>query len=125
METPLRLKFDNRLQAELPFHVLVRAMLRRMSSLMNAFAGGEPNLDYRGLVKKAESIEIKENNLSWYDWQRYSFRQDKKMLMGGMTGNVIYSGDISEFLPLIAFCEKVHLGKQTTFGLGKIKTEML
>jgi hypothetical protein len=125
METPLRLKFDNRFQAELPFHVLVRAMLRRMSSLMNAFAGGEPNLDYRGLVKKAESIEIKENNLSWYDWQRYSFRQDKKMLMGGMTGNVIYSGDISEFLPLIAFCEKVHLGKQTTFGLGKIKTEML
>jgi len=47
------------------------------------------------------------------------------MLMCGMTGKIIYSGDISEFLPLIAFCEKVHLGKQTTFGLGKIKTEML
>ncbi len=31
--TPIRLKFENRLKADLPFHVLVRAMLRRVSSL--------------------------------------------------------------------------------------------
>lgn len=125
LETPLRLKFDNRLQADLPFHVLVRAMLRRISSLMNAHGPGELDLDYKGLVKRAEAVQIAENNLSWFDWQRYSFRQNQKMLMGGITGEVIYSGDLSDYLPLIAFCEKVHLGKQTTFGLGKIKMEML
>ena len=43
------------------------------------------------------------------------------MLMGGMVGNVTYSGDLAEFLPLIRFCEKTHLGKQTSFGLGKIE----
>jgi hypothetical protein len=122
LETPLRLKFDNRLQAELPFHVLVRAMLRRISSLMNAYGDGEPSLDYPGLVKKAETVRIADNHLSWYDWERYSFRQEEKMLMGGMAGSVTYEGDIDEFLPLIEFCEQVHLGKQTTFGLGKIKT---
>ena len=125
METPLRLKFNNRLQANLPFHILVRAMLRRISSLMNAYGNGEPSLDYLGLVKKAEGIKTVDKTLSWYDWQRYSFRQDKKMLMGGMTGSVTYEGPINEYLPLIEFCEQVHLGKQTTFGLGKIKTEML
>jgi len=78
LETPLRLKFDNRLQAALPFHVLVRAMLRRVSSLMNAFGGGEPDLDYPELVKRAETVRIADNYLSWYDWERYSFRQDKK-----------------------------------------------
>lgn len=125
LQTPLRLKFDNKLQATLPFHVLVRAMLRRISSLMNAYGDGEPDLDYRGLVQRAGNIKIANNNLSWYDWQRYSFRQNEKMLMGGMTGSVTYEGPIGEYLPLIEFCEKTHLGKQTAFGLGKIKTELL
>ncbi len=124
LETPLRLKFDNRLQADLPFHVLVRAMLRRVSSLMNAYGNGEPALDYPGLVKRAGAVKIADNNLSWYDWQRYSFRQDEKMLMGGMAGAVTYEGDIGEYLPLFNFCEQVHLGKQTTFGLGKVGVEV-
>ncbi len=125
LETPLRLKFENKLQADLPFHLLVRAMLRRISSLMNVYGDGEPALDYPGLVKKAETVKTIETNLSWYDWQRYSFRQDEKMLMGGMTGSVTYEGPIDEYLPLIEFCEQVHLGKQTTFGLGKIKAELI
>ena len=43
------------------------------------------------------------------------------MLMGGIIGEVSYSGDLTEFLPLVRFCEKVHIGKQTSFGLGKIE----
>lgn len=125
LETPLRLKYDNRLQADLPFHVLVRATLRRISSLMNAFSHGEPDLDYSGLVKKAFDVKISDNNLSWYDWQRYSFRQDKKMLMGGITGNITYKGHLAEYIPLVKFCEQVHLGKQTSFGLGKIKAKII
>lgn len=125
LETPLRLKFNNKLQADLPFHVLVRSMIRRLSSLMEAFGDGEPPLDYRGLIKRAESVSTVESALSWHDWQRYSFRQEEKMLMGGMAGSVTYEGDIGEFLPLLEFCEQVHLGKQTTFGLGKIRTERM
>ena len=125
LETPLRLKFENRLKADLPFHVLVRAMLRRISSLLNCYGDGEPPLDYRGLVKRAETIRIVDTNLSWFDWKRYSHRQDKSMLMGGMAGSVTYKGNIGEYLPLIEFCSKVHLGKQTSFGLGKIKTEKI
>lgn len=123
LETPLRLKFDNKLQAFLPFHVLVRSMIRRMSSLLNAYGRGEPDLDYKGMVRRAENIAIAENRLSWYDWRRYSARQDEKMLMGGMTGGVTYAGDMGEYLPLLDFCRQTHLGKQTTFGLGKIRVE--
>lgn len=78
--TPLRLKFQNRLKAELPFHVLSRAMLRRVSSLYNFYGDGEPDLDYRGLVKKADEVRIVESDLTWFDWRRYSFRQDQAML---------------------------------------------
>jgi CRISPR/Cas system endoribonuclease Cas6 (RAMP superfamily) len=78
-------------------------------------------LDYRGLVARAQKIETKKVNLNWHDWRRYSNRQDQAMLMGGMTGSLTYAGKLSEFLPLLEYVEKVHIGKATTFGLGKIQ----
>ena len=125
LETPLRIKYHNRLKADLPFHVLVRAMLRRISSLCVCYGDGEPDLDYKGLVKRADDIGTDASKLGWYDWRRYSFRQDKSMLMGGITGYVDYEGKIGEFMPFIDFCQRAHIGKQTTFGLGKIKAELL
>ena len=118
--TPLRLKFQNKLEASLPFHILARAMLRRISSLFNYHGDGEPPLDYKGLIEKARSVEVNQSSLHWYDWRRYSNKQDQEMLMGGIVGEVTYEGDFTEFMPLLKFCEKAHLGKQTSFGLGKI-----
>jgi len=121
LKTPLRLKFENEIKADLPFHVLVRAMLRRVSSLMNTWGEGEPDLDYKGLTDRAGEVRIVENALRWFDWKRYSNRQERKMFMGGMLGSVTYEGDLGEYLSLIQFCEKVHIGKNTSFGLGKIE----
>jgi hypothetical protein len=125
LETPLRLKFKNQLKADLPFHVLVRAMLRRISSLLFFYGDGEPALDYRGLVQRANNVKTTNNKLKWFDWRRYSHRQDRSMLMGGMIGTAAYEGNLGEYLPLIELSSMVHLGKQTSFGLGKIKWEIL
>jgi len=125
LETPLRLKFENRLKADLPFHVLIRAALRRCASLLECYGDGEPALDYRGLVNRAREVSMVDAALNWFDWRRYSQRQDREMLMGGMMGSISYEGNISEFMPLIDFCARVHMGKQTAFGLGKIRTEPL
>jgi hypothetical protein len=118
--TPLRIKFKNQYQANLPFHVLIRACLRRMSSLLNTYGEGEPALDYPALVKLAETVSTASQDLRWFDWRRYSFRQDQAMLMGGMVGKVTYSAVPGVFIPLLQFCKKVHIGKQTAFGLGMI-----
>ena len=118
--TPLRLKYDNQLQALLPFHLLVRAALRRLSTLFDCFGQGEPDLDYRGLVARAHDIKVDSSRLRWCDWQRYSNRQEQTMLMGGMSGEITYCGDIGEYLPLLEIARAVHLGKQSAFGLGLI-----
>ena len=118
--TPLRLKYQNQLEATLPFHILVRAMLRRISSLCQCYGRGDPELDYKGLVSRAQKVEISQSTLQWFDWKRYSSRQEQAMFMGGIVGSVSYMGDLDEYMPLIRFCEQVHVGKQTTFGLGKI-----
>jgi CRISPR/Cas system endoribonuclease Cas6 (RAMP superfamily) len=121
LKTPLRFKFRNRFNRDLPFHVLIRVALRRVSALFTAYNGGEPSLDYTGMVHRAERVNIIESSLDWFDWRRYSGRQDQKMLMGGMVGSIMYEGDLKEFMPLMDVAAQVHLGKQTSFGLGQVE----
>lgn len=117
-QTPLRLKFKNRLHDQLPFHLLARAMLRRIASLFEWFGQGEPAVDYKGLVAAAQGVETARSDLHWLDVKRYSSRQDQALLMGGIKGSVVYEGDIGPFLPLLDICRRLHVGKQTAFGLG-------
>ena len=120
--TPLRLKYNNQLQDGLPFHVLIRAALRRISSLESAYSSGEPDLDYRGLVAEAAKVEQALTDCQWTDITRYSSKQKTTMQLGGITGRMVYHGDnLTPFLPLLHYCETTHLGKQTTFGLGRIR----
>lgn len=125
LETPLRLKFQNRFHDALPFHVLIRAALRRISSLNRHFADGEPDIDYKGIVQRSNGIRVIDQDVNWLDWARYSNRQETKMHMGGLVGELTYGGKLEEFVPLLRYCEKVHLGKATTFGLGKIRLELI
>lgn len=120
LETPLRLKQANHLNDHLPFHVLMSAALRRIADLHNHFSSGEPDLDYAGLVQKARSVETAEDRLRWSERKRYSGRQKSEMLFGGLVGDVVYTGDLGPFLPVLTYGAELHLGKQTTFGLGKV-----
>jgi len=41
------------------------------------------------------------------------------MKLGGFVGNITFEGDLKEFLPFVKLGEYIHIGKQTSFGLGK------
>ncbi len=123
-KTPLRLKQLNKLQHNLPFHLLIRGAMRRCSTLENAYGNGEPKLDYKGLAGRAGDVEITQADSHWVDIRRYSNRQKNSMLFGGIKGQITYQGkNLTEFIPLLKFSEVTQLGKQTTFGLGQIKIE--
>lgn len=128
LRTPLRLKQENKLQTELPFHVLIRTALRRMSALEIAYGQeglGEPALDYRGLVRRAEDIRLKESTLRWRELQRFSNRQRQKVSLSGLMGAALYEGELAEFVPLLDYASQVHVGKQTLFGLGRMDIECI
>ena len=38
------------------------------------------------------------------------------MLIGGILESITYEGKIEQYMPLIDFCSKAHLGIQTTFN---------
>jgi len=117
--TPTRLKFQGDLTSDLHFHILFRNLLRRISLLSYFHCGFELDVDFRGLIRESTEIQTKKTNLRWFDWERYSARQEEKMKLGGFMGKIIFSGDLTAFWPYLILGEFVHVGKGTSFGLGK------
>lgn len=120
--TPMRIRVDGDLQTGLSFPLLVRNLLRRVSLLMAMHGRAPLDVDYRALISRAELVDTRTAALRWWDWERYSSRQETKMKLGGFAGKVEYTGGgLSEFLPLVAAGEIVHVGTGTSFGLGRYR----
>ncbi|HAA83648.1 MULTISPECIES: CRISPR system precrRNA processing endoribonuclease RAMP protein Cas6 [Thermodesulfobacterium] len=120
--TPLRLIYQKKLVKRLEFHVLIRQLLRRITSLYYFHCeGNTKSIPARELISLAEKIKTKHHGLRWYDWERYSFRKERRMQMGGLIGKVVFEGNLSPFTPILKAGEILHCGKNTSFGLGKYR----
>ncbi|HZX49326.1 MAG TPA: CRISPR system precrRNA processing endoribonuclease RAMP protein Cas6 [Nitrospirota bacterium] len=122
--TPARIKHQRSLAVELEFHILIRNLLRRLCLLYYFHCGGkEPSWDYKGIIREAEKIVIEKDSLRWKDWERYSSRQDVRMKMGGVMGEVTYRGRLKPFTSILKAGSILHIGKGTSFGLGKYEIQ--
>ena len=118
--TPTRIVYDARLTLDLEFHVLIRNLLRRLSLVQYFHGNGQPSaFDFKGLIEKAKEVKTVERDLRWYDWERYSGRQERRINMGGFVGEITFEGNFAPFMPLVKAGEILHVGKGTTFGLGR------
>jgi CRISPR-associated endoribonuclease Cas6 len=98
---------------------LFTALLRRTSLLFELHAG-LPGLvgNASGLAAAAGRLEH-EKRLAWKDWTRFSSRQQQEMTLGGVVGEWELSGDLRELLPWFWLGQWVHVGKNTTMGMGR------
>ncbi len=119
LATPTRLKDEGRLTPGVDFPLLVRSLLRRTSELARIHCQAPLELDYRGWIERARTVRPLEAALHWHDWERYSRRQETRMKMGGVVGRVAFAGDVEPFMPLVALGQDLHVGKGTSFGLGR------
>lgn len=117
--TPLRMKYQGRLTNSPEFHILIRNLLRRISSLAYLHCGITADMDPSSIIASVSDIAIESMDIHWYDWRRYSSRQEAQMTLGGLIGRVTYIGEMKPFLPLLRIGEYIHIGKNTSFGLGK------
>jgi hypothetical protein len=122
--TPARLKAGGHLLQSLGFRALVFRMLARALELTHFF-GDRAAIDwqFQPLLRQADGVRIVEQDLSWRDFKRYSARQGTEMSMGGFVGSMRLAGDLAPFAPLLRTAEIVHVGKGTTFGLGRVEVE--
>ncbi len=121
LHSPLRLKFNNSFLRHIDFPHLVRAALRRVRILENCYGDPDISIDFQRLCKDAEHIAVTIDNTHWQEYRRYSNRQKKSMLLGGVLGKLSFTGDLAPYLPYFRYVEQVGLGKQTAFGLGRLE----
>lgn len=125
LESPTRLKHGGRLiEGAPPFHVLVRALLRRVSALSYFHCGERWETDYGGWIAHAEGVDIGQAASRWVTRERYSTRQERITPLSGATGQVHYRGDIRPLLPLLRLGEVIHVGKNAVFGNGRYRVEL-
>ncbi len=117
--TPTRLKHRGKYVRQPEFHVIVRNLLRRISSLSYFHCGQLWEADFRGTIAAAEKIKTAHSDVTWVDWDRFSGRQKRRVNLSGFVGQATYQGHLTPFLPLLALGELVHVGKATVFGHGK------
>ncbi|CCJ34757.1 CRISPR system precrRNA processing endoribonuclease RAMP protein Cas6 [Caloramator australicus] len=115
--TPFRFMKNNKLVDDIEFKDFIISLQRRIS-ILNALEGRMINnfeTDALG--------EIVEKNIYWTEFKRYSSRQKSAMKLGGIKGRISFSSDINNFKELVIAGELTHIGKNTSFGLGKYVIE--
>ena len=113
--TPLRIKYQNRFVrsgGELTLHTLVNSLYQRKNTL-------EGNTSQR-LPFEPQGILLRPF-VRFKDLSRYSGRQKGYLKIGGLLGEVEIEGIDPESYRLLKMGELIGIGKQTTFGLGKIE----
>lgn len=129
-KTPLRLVTDGRLVQRLSFATLVRRLFERLSALWDAYAGeplqqedGPLAGDFATLLALADQVRAVEDETRWVELSRYSARQQRRMPMGGLVGEITFAGDLMPFLPWLIWGSITHVGKYAVMGNGWYEIE--
>lgn len=112
--TPLRIKKDNRFirRDELELKDIINSIYQRQLQLL-----GKP---YRKFPYQIQG-DIVDKNISYKELTRASNRQKTTMNIGGLVGSMKIKNLNKECYEVLKVGELIALGKQTVFGLGKIK----
>ncbi len=117
--TPTRIMVKEKLIFTPTFQDIFRNLLRRLGNLLEFHCSIEPEWDFRKLIEHSSTIDSDTSKMGWYDWERYSRRQDRRMSFSGFVGDLEVEGDFSPFVEFLSIGEYLHVGKNTTFGLGR------
>jgi CRISPR/Cas system endoribonuclease Cas6 (RAMP superfamily) len=118
--SPLRYKAEGHYVRQIVDVEFAMCLNRRAQVLCSQYGQN----DFTGDYKFLENWTVKGQSIKWRDYSHYSARQKKAMRFGGLTGNFMLSGVFSSYeCSLLQFAELFHGGKNTNFGLGKMKVE--
>ena len=126
--TPLRLQYQGKpvRAAQLNARSLLIALARRYQLLLDVHLGAQaPQQDFAALSEHASAIELQPAGMRWFDWGRYSQRQQQEMKLGGLLGSMPLHGNLAPFADLLHLGQWLHVGKNATMGLGGYRLEAL
>ncbi len=118
--TPTRIKYNptgEKGKAEVvrvpEFHHLIRRLRDRLNALCVTYCGGPLEIDFREIAERARSVKTVRVNLKWVEQKRKGSHDQS-----GFVGDIVFQGDLSEYLPLIVAGHYLHVGEDAVFGHG-------
>ena len=122
-QTPLRISYLNKWvgTSQFEFHHLIRALTRRIDTLLRFYGKAEGLEGASELVEKSNAVKVARRRLKWYMVNRYSNQQKQKHPADGLMGEIELEGDLGTFMPLLKVGEWIHAGKNTTMGMGQYR----
>lgn len=118
LESPCRIKKQGHYISNINLEDLIKSISLRMNVFSELFCEHE-KLPEIGFDEDMQSELV---NPIWKELRYYSGRQKSAMKLGGVTGVMVIKSDLSESIKqYIDAMELFHVGKNISFGYGKIK----
>lgn len=120
--TPLRIRRSGNLLMVIDFQTIIRNITNRISRLTERYGGLADKdamneaCEYSGQIREA-TCEISLCNI-----ERYSNRRSAKLDWSGLMGTMVYEGTLDLFTPWLNAARVLHIGRNVTFGYGRIDT---
>lgn len=113
--TPIRMKQNAKfIRSHMDFKLFIHQIAMRFATIVN-----------KPIIKHEAAFEHIEQNFNYYNITRYSNRQECKMDLSGVMGQVtVYKLD-DYSAKLLELATIINVGKSTTFGLGKIDVKRI
>lgn len=123
IHTPLRLQHQGKPLGigQLTPRTLVAAIARRVALLMEFHASQSNWGEAAKRITHLSETLTDTQNLHWFDWTRYSSRQQQEMTLGGVLGTWTLHGahdTLPEIWPWLWLGQWLHVGKNASMGLG-------
>ncbi len=112
-QTPTTIKYQGKFLQQFHGEAIVRSVIRRIYSF-DCFEG----IDIP-LMEAEEVLRIKYQKVKYAAVTRYSSRAKSKMDLKGIYGEVILENISDEMIILLLAAERLHIGKNSSFGFGK------
>ncbi|MCS7232954.1 MAG: CRISPR system precrRNA processing endoribonuclease RAMP protein Cas6 [Synergistetes bacterium] len=120
LESPLRLIFNGEIQKEPSFSALMRNFFRRVVLLDYFHCGGGGEYPFKPVLDLLDRVNIVDHSITEGVFSRFSYRQKRKIPFYGVTGRIRYQPVNGFFLDYLKAMKELHVGKNTTFGFGKV-----
>ena len=112
---------DGQLRKNLSFQTLIRNITNRVISIAERYGGWVDRTEVERIQSLAAEVQTVREELRVERMERYSNRINRKMDFSGLAGEVEYEGNLSPFVPWLTAAQRLHVGRNTTFGMGKIE----
>lgn len=121
IRTPLRIRHGGKILKTISFQTLIRNITNRIMTLTERYGGWTDREEAGKIQMLSAEVETVREKLHLVHMERYSNRSNGKMDFSGLMGEVEYQGDLTPFVPWLYAAQRLHVGRNTTFGMGRIE----